>query len=303
MAEAKVKEAEELLQKAEKLITVTWTRWSPDWLQATPLYEQAALRLRQAKRLEQAIEAYERAAYGQERIDGKWQAAKHMETAGSLSHELKQWRQVADFYRRASTLYLENNRLQPAAEALARGAKLLEEADANEAGRMYAEACHLLEDDSGPDYASGDIQRAATSHFLSQSRYKEAAAALLRAGLVAHKAEAAQAQGRAYTGALVVYLYAQEPELASKCFHDCSQVAAFYDGEFGMWCQELLDAYRGASADAIAKLVANASILSQLDPVVARLAKKLPIGNLEDMAAVLSGDSRAGDNEDPDDLT
>lgn len=52
-----------------------------------------------------------------------WDAAKHMESAAALAKELGNWTEVADFYRRASELYILCGRSQPASDALAKGAR------------------------------------------------------------------------------------------------------------------------------------------------------------------------------------
>lgn len=46
-----------------------------------------------------------------------------MESAGALAKEVGNWNEVADFYRRASELYIECGRAQPASDALAKGAR------------------------------------------------------------------------------------------------------------------------------------------------------------------------------------
>lgn len=52
-----------------------------------------------------------------------WDAAKHMESAAALAKDLRNWREVGDLYRRASELYIECSRSQPASDALAKGAR------------------------------------------------------------------------------------------------------------------------------------------------------------------------------------
>jgi len=46
-----------------------------------------------------------------------------MESAAALAKDLRNWQEVADFYRRASELYMECGRPQPASDALAKGAR------------------------------------------------------------------------------------------------------------------------------------------------------------------------------------
>ncbi|KAL0004100.1 hypothetical protein SO802_011661 [Lithocarpus litseifolius] len=54
-----------------------------------------------------------------------WYAAKHMESATALAKEVGNWTEVADFYKRASELYMVCGRPQPAYDALAKGARNL----------------------------------------------------------------------------------------------------------------------------------------------------------------------------------
>lgn len=46
-----------------------------------------------------------------------------MESAAALAKEVGNWNEVSDFYRRASELYIECGRSQPASDALAKGAR------------------------------------------------------------------------------------------------------------------------------------------------------------------------------------
>lgn len=115
-----------------------------------------AIAYRVSKDYENAKEAFEKASKGQEMISSyphfnrlwsilyvlfdfffcvvlyfcnlynqirPWDAARHMESAAVLAKELGKWNEVADFYRRASELYVVCGRPQPASDALAKGAR------------------------------------------------------------------------------------------------------------------------------------------------------------------------------------
>ncbi|KAG6393882.1 hypothetical protein SASPL_144456 [Salvia splendens] len=101
------------------------TRWNADWRNATALYEQAGNAYRLARKFEQAKEAFEKASKGHEMLASPWDAAKHMETAGALAKDVGNWNEVSDFYRRASELYIECGRVQPASDALAKWARFM----------------------------------------------------------------------------------------------------------------------------------------------------------------------------------
>ncbi|KAM1484611.1 hypothetical protein EV2_037348 [Malus domestica] len=158
-----------LLAKADKLTRLTLTRWSADWKSATLLYEQAANGFRIAKDYEKAKEALEKASKGQELISSPWDAAKHMESAAALAKELGKWNEVADFYKRASELYAECGRPQPASDALAKGARALEDSMPDEAIQLYTDACAILEED-GKEQMAFDLYRDATSVYIKSEK-------------------------------------------------------------------------------------------------------------------------------------
>ncbi|GLT67482.1 hypothetical protein SLA2020_397880 [Shorea laevis] len=195
---------EKLISKADKLIKLSLTRRSADWKSATQLYEQAANGFRLVKDYEKAKVAFEKASKGQEMIASPWDTAKHMESAAGLAKELSNFIKVADFYRRASELYIVYGRPQPASDALAKGACALEDAD-------------------GKEQMAFDLYRAVTSVYIKLDKYTDAATFLLRWGLAADKCNATNSPCKAYLSSIIVYLYAHDFKQAEKCYNDCSQ--------------------------------------------------------------------------------
>lgn len=290
---------EKLIIKADKLTKLSLTRWSADWRGATLLYEQAAVGFRLAKDYEKAKVAFEKASKGQEMLSSQWDAAKHMESAAALAKELNNWGEVADFYRRASELYTECGRSQPASDALAKGARALEDAAPDEAIQLYTDACTILEED-GKEQMAFDLYRAATSVYIKLEKYADAATFLLRWGLAADKCKATYSQFKAYLSAVVVYLYAHDFKEAEKCYNDCSQIDAFLSSDQGRCASKLLSAYADGDIEEI-KRVAQSSTISNLDHMIIRLARKLPTGDVSAMKA-----NAGNEQEEPldeDDLT
>lgn len=292
-------DADKLIAKADKLTKLTLTRWSADWRSATELYEQAANSYRISKKYEKAKEAFEKASKGQEMQSSPWDAAKHMESAGALAKELSNWTEVADFYKRAAELYTECGRGQPASDALGKAASALEAAVPDKAIEMYNEAIAILEDE-GKEQMTFDLYRAATSVYLKLEKFTDAAACLLSLALAADKSNATHSQCKAYLSAIVVYLYAHDFVQAEKCHNDCCQIDAFLSSDQNRCADKLLSAYREGDVEEIKK-VANSSIISNLDHVIIKLARKLPTGDVTDMKS----DGAKEDEEplDEDDLT
>ncbi|KAD3068934.1 hypothetical protein E3N88_36814 [Mikania micrantha] len=260
---------EKLMAKADKLTKLTLTRWSADWKNATQYYEQAVK---------------------------PWDAAKHMESAAALAVELSIWGEVADFYRRASELYNECGRSQPASDALAKGARALEEAKPEEAITMYTDACSLLEDD-GKENMAFDLYRAITNVYIKLERYTDAATFLLRWAVAANKCNALHSQCKAYLSAIIVYLAAHDFKQAEQCYNDCCQIDTFLSSDQSHCASKLLSAYREADAEEI-KRVAKSSTISNLDHMIIRLARKLPTGELVAMEAYSLENGEALDEDD-----
>nr|CAB3488290.1 unnamed protein product [Digitaria exilis] len=289
---------DKLMTKADKLTKLSFTRWNADWKSATSLYEQAAIAYRFRKDNEKAKDAFEKASKGQEMISSPWDAAKHMESAAALAKELGRWNEVSDFYRRASELYRECGRLQPASDALAKGASALEEKSPEEAIKMYDEACSVLEED-GKEQMAFDLYRAAAALYIKMEKYSDAAAFFLRLGSAADKCNAINSQCKAYLSAIIIYLYAHDFQQAQKCYNDCSEVQAFLSSDQNRCAMKLLSAYEEGDAEEI-KRIGQSSAFNHLDHVVIRLARKLPTG---DVQAIKKAADDGEESLDEDDLT
>ncbi|XP_038974185.1 gamma-soluble NSF attachment protein-like isoform X2 [Phoenix dactylifera] len=272
---------DKLMIKGDKLTKLSFTRWSADWKTATSLYEQAAIAYRFRKDNEKAKAAFEKASKGQEIISSPWDAAKHMESAAALAKELGHWNEVSDHYRRASELYIECGRSQPASDAVAKAASALEEVVPDEAVRLYTDACVILEED-GKEHMAFDLYRAVTSIHVKLGRYTDAATVLLRWGVAADKCNAVNSQCKAYLSAIIVYLYAHDFQQAQKCYNDCSQIETFLNSDQNRCASKLLSAYEEGDTEEI-KRVAKSSTISNLDHVIIRLARKLPTGDLKEL--------------------
>ncbi|GFP95845.1 gamma-soluble nsf attachment protein [Phtheirospermum japonicum] len=145
-----------------------------------------------------------------------------MESAGAIAKEVGNWDEVSDFYKRASELYVECGRSQPASDALAKGARPLEDASPEEALQLYTAACDLLEED-GKEQMTFDLYRTATSIYVKLEKYTDASTFLLRWALAADKSNAVHSQCKAYLSAIIVYLYAHDFHQVEKCHNDCCQ--------------------------------------------------------------------------------
>ncbi|XP_010538652.1 PREDICTED: gamma-soluble NSF attachment protein [Tarenaya hassleriana] len=286
---------DKMMSKGDKLTKLTLTRWSADWKGATELYEQAAIGFRASKKLEKAKVAFEKASQGQQMLSSPWDAAKHMESAGAIAKDLRNWNEVADFYRKASELYIECGRAQPASDAIGKAARALEETKPEDAIQLYADACDILEED-GREQMAFDLYRACANLYIKLEKFMDAATFLLRLGVAADKCNATNSQCKAYLSAIIVYLYAHDLNQAEKCYNDCSQIDDFMKSDQSRCASRMLTAYNEGDIEEIKK-VANSSTISNLDHTIIRLARKLPTGDVTALRANNAEEEELDEND------
>lgn len=310
----KLEEGDKLLKEANKLCSPSMLslRFKPDWEQAGPLLERAAVAYRQGRAWEQAVGAYERAAQAQERMGSPWHAGKALESCAVCCKEGGNRSGVAHFSKRAAEMYSEAGRPSTGAEALAKGARLLEEGDPKAALQLYEDALELLEHDDSKDTRGQDIYRDVINHCVRSKQWDRAAEVLLRFGGVCDATGARQSMAKSYLGAVVVQLYAGLAQAAWATYQDCLAVDGFMSSDAAHAADRLFAAYRTGSAESVQGCVkSNGEFQYQLDNAVARLAKRLPTGDLKQQAAALggelavnlTGDAAGQEDFDPDDLT
>lgn len=275
------------MEKAESKTTVTMFRWKPDWEAAQPLFEKAALAYKKAGAMTKSKAAYEKASLAQERLNSPWHAAKLLETAGTLAKECAE-DEVTEFFRRACSLYAEAGRAQSGADALCRGAKAVEAKDPNSAAELLKQACEIYESEEKQHYAH-DAHRSLIGLYVKSERYGEAAEALQRFATCCSKSGATNNQNKAYLGVVVVWLYAQNAKEADACYNDSLGVDSFMNSEEAAAASDLLSAYRGGDVEQVRSCLKRTFTFQNLDNMIARLAAKLPVGDVAAMAGQMAG--------------
>jgi len=277
------------MKKGDGKVAVTFFRWSPDWEAAAPYFEQAANEYRRAKDKRRAKLAFEKASLAQEKCMAPWPAAKHLETAGGLAKESgAEATEIADFYRRANNLYCEAGRAQSGADALCRGAKALEPLVVELAVEMYMEACEQYENEEKEHYA-GDAFRAAIAAQVEAKKFADAAGTLMRFAVICEKLGQNNSMCKAYLGAVVVLLYAEDAAGAQSTFNDCVNIPGFSGSDEANAAEDLIDAYSLGKVDGIRDLIKRTHTFEHLDTVILRLVRKLPLGDVEQMSRQLKG--------------
>ena len=277
-------EAERLLRRAEKLLEVSLLalRMKPDYDQAGPLLEQAARGFQRSGRPARAADAFKRASAVQERLGSGWHAAKHLEAAAQCTIEARgDAREVRDLYTGAMMAYAEAGRAQAGAECLARGARAVAPLEGGRAlsRALLEDAVGLFEDQADGGSALGAVQgdetfREAVQWHLESEDWEAAAGMLVRWGAFSAASKQPRAMGKAYLGAVAVFLYAGRGRDAMATLGDCGMVEGFA-GRGAEMADGLMDAVRLGDQKELEQFLQQSGILREVDNNVARLLKKL----------------------------
>lgn len=310
MAARKEESADALFKKAEKCVrpSLLKLKFAPDWTEACALYEKAALGYRKLNKHEEAKLAYERAALGQERIGSKWHAAKLMESACVEAKKADQTPEdVVACVRSAVTLYREAGREQTSADALVRGAKLVEDMDEKKAFQMIQEAIKIYEEEE--KYAQvTDLYREGLNLLIRHKRYEDAGVLLMRWGQACDQADAKHTQNKVYMNAVLIWLYLEDVVQANNTYLECLQVDGFESSDEASAVSDLLDAYRMGDPELVKQCMKTNRTFSHTDNCIARLARQLPMGDVSSLATQLENACGLGGPDDTceldeDDLT
>jgi len=102
---------------------------------------------------------------------------------------------------------------------------------------------------------AGDVFRQAVACLVRNGRYGDAAALLMRFGTTCDAVNARSSQCKAYLGAVVCWLYAQDAAEAWRVFQDAMGVDAFSNSDEAFAADALFLAYGECSADKVKSVV------------------------------------------------
>ncbi len=174
------------------------------------------------------------------------------------------------------SIITQASRPQAAADAAAKGAKLLQEHNTTAAFTLYERAVGLLED-SGHADVGGDVYRQAIAAMVAANQLDSAAIMLLRFAAACDPTIAAITVQKCFLAAIVVQLGGDAIEAAWATYQDALEVPTFATSPHARIASSLFDAYASGEAAAVHAVVkSNAGILMDLDTCVVRLVKTLP---------------------------
>ncbi|KAI9260494.1 hypothetical protein BDA99DRAFT_512285 [Phascolomyces articulosus] len=276
MEAQRIREGVKLMQEGDKASSKGLFR-KPDWDVASGCYEHAATSFKLAKSYDQAVQAYLKASEAFFKADATHLAGKALENAALLlAQQLNQPQRAAEFYQRASNMFMTGGSIDRAAEQLEKAGRALENTDANAAIDMYSSACSLYEQEDRGRMAI-DIFKKAIALLIRSKKYQKAVDMLHRQSAVLRKLANRSHLYKANLSVMIVlFALGDEVEAGKQFNYMCSNDPGFSQSEEAEIGQLLLQAYNEGDQELLEKAVRMQHI-SFLDNEVAKLSRTLTV--------------------------
>mmetsp|Transcript_9275 Transcript_9275/g.23501 ORF Transcript_9275/g.23501 Transcript_9275/m.23501 type:complete len:349 (-) Transcript_9275:144-1190(-) len=278
--EARKKEAAGAMAAGAKHEKVSLTKWKPDWENALVEYEHAATCFKGLKDFPNAALAFSKAGNAAYKCEILAAAGKHYESAGLMYRDGKDLATAAEMYERSASSYFEDGAIDRGADALVKGARVIEPASVERAGELFERAIAAWkEDEMKPVEFSLETYKAAVTFFL-RTRQLERAVVALEEQLEAHAIlKQANSAAKCVLSVVVAKLHSDDFAGAhawlSELEFDLTRAEQMRQEEAAI-ARELLDAFGAQSEEMLAAAVAKRAFV-YLDSQALKLARELTL--------------------------
>eukprot|EP00742_Colponemidia_sp_Colp-10_P001664 GILJ01001784.1.p1 GENE.GILJ01001784.1~~GILJ01001784.1.p1 ORF type:complete len:371 (+),score=69.92 GILJ01001784.1:53-1114(+) len=279
--EKKMKEAQDLYAKGVKAAKTSLTKWKADYDSASNYFENAARGFRGVGFDEQAIEAYEKAAFCYEKCDSMFSAGRALEAACTIASQMGQpFKEKATvMYRKAAHYFKAYGAADKAVEMFTKAAKLREDADPEGTIKMYEEAIETTIHDDRQIFVS-DIFRPYVGFLVKTERYPAALKALKHQIDILKSIEGQRDNmHKAFLSQVIINLILNDSVGAENTIQDAMQIEGFTRTTEYTAGSDLIDAFNQGDAAELKKAL-DKPVFGFLDNNLSRLAKRISVPTL-----------------------
>ncbi len=158
---AKIAEAEEFIEKAEKALKTSFFKRTPDYDTAGDSYSRAATNYKIGGDKAKALDCLEKACNCYKELRSLFQAARMLEQATLMARDMSQLDKVVDFAERGALLYRQDGANESGAQLLEKAAKIVEGTSPEKAVGLYLKAAETVTVEERPRECGEYISKAA----------------------------------------------------------------------------------------------------------------------------------------------
>ncbi|XP_023682095.1 N-ethylmaleimide-sensitive factor attachment protein, gamma b [Paramormyrops kingsleyae] len=256
MAAQKINEAHEHIAKAEKCLKTSLTKWKPDYDSAASEYSKAAVAFKNAKQFEQAKDAYVKEAEYHTENKALFHAAKALEQAGMMMKDMKRMPEAIQYIEKASMMYVENGTPDTAAMALDRAGKLIEPVNVEKAIDLYKKAASVFENEDRLRQAA-ELLGKSSRLLVRLRRLDEAAASIHKEKNMYKEIENYPTCFKKTIAQVLVHLHRNDFVAADKCVRESYSIPGFSGSEDCVAMEQLLQGYDEQDEDVVNRVCSS----------------------------------------------
>uniref|UniRef100_UPI00358E5FE2 gamma-soluble NSF attachment protein-like isoform X2 n=1 Tax=Myxine glutinosa TaxID=7769 RepID=UPI00358E5FE2 len=253
MADKKITEALEHLEKAEKYLKTGLLKWKPDYDSAAPEFNKAAVAFKNARQLDQAKEAYLQEAEAHRHTRALFHAAKAYEQAGMMLKEMQRYPEAVGLIEKACIMYQENGTPDTAALALERAARLVEGVNSDKAIELYRSAADVYETEERTRQAA-ELYGKVSCLLVRSRRLDEAAHSLEKEKILCCQTENYPLCFKKTIAQVLVHLHRNDYVAADKALRETYSIPGFSGSEDSGALGSLLEAYEQLDQDGVSRV-------------------------------------------------
>ncbi|CAM9195867.1 unnamed protein product [Ectocarpus sp. 12 AP-2014] len=289
--DVQVKEAEDYLKQANKMLTKTLTRWNPDFFSAAPLFEKAGACYRAAGEDGKATAMFMQAGDCQchDSVMAHASAAKDFREAALITERQGRREEAAAFYMRCAEAWVNADEPGRAAEYFGRSAKLVKDSDEDAAAERYIAASKVMVP-NGSDSRSNftrvvggvEVLVQAIIFLASTNRLEQSMEVVSRYVIILEAEGMEHSLGRMYLTYCILALALGDYVRADMAFRNVHlQSTAYLRSEECRVEEELLIAFKDSRPDLLMEAQKDRT-LHRLETAIVRIAKSLRVPGDED---------------------
>lgn len=285
----KLKEADKLYKEAKGNLSTGLLKWKPNFTDAAPLFEQAAVLYKQGHNIPASIDSYAMSGDSYYKMGVFYLAGKNYENAGNVAREAHDINKMNLFFSRASKVYMEDGKIDRSTEVLTRLVQALQKEKVTD--QIISQIINIF-------YSIIDTIRDETDkYYLIGNTLMQFNTVLLNNGFIFDLIENFRFEVRvhkhlkqlpncykAILSIVVCCLLLDDPILADEAISEMRDDCPEFEGqEEGSIALSMIEAFKNGNLEEFEKSKKSNNCLKFLEPALAKKAIKMTLNNKKEI--------------------
>lgn len=254
------KEGLKLLQEGDSAASTSLFKWKPDWDTAATSYEKAGQYFRNGKSLNDAINAFGKAATAYGNQNSFALAAKNAEEAGNICKDIGRIGEAVQWYEKGAEFLQKGGKFERASQLFVKAANCLTGNEKDRAINLFKKALDLYSTNDSFHHAM-DVYRSFNAFLVKEKFYEEAIQNIEKQILGFIQLKQDQGKHKSILSLIILRLKTGDWVKATEVQEKYSQDGSAYSNSDEYYCaQSLLDAFENNNEEELQKALKSQKI-------------------------------------------